>query len=301
MKKSLTFLLMPLLFIGCQKQVNISGKLDIPESIFKYTAEGQGIPCITLSGAENLGENLYPEALKDKYMFIYADPGEIAPEILDTLSLDRLLMDFDLVRQFLGLKKIAILGHSMFSIVPLEYALKYPKNTLFSISTGSMPYTRNFGSTSVEYWESEASSNRKKIFQANMDSLMASDYSSLTGSDQFIARYIASTPKYFNDPLFDQSDLWNGIEINIDFINQYFGRILKDYDNTDSYSRIRTPVLIITGKHDYVCPYYLWDDIHPRIPDSKFILYEEAGHNPSLEIPEKFTQDLIDWGEQFHK
>jgi pimeloyl-ACP methyl ester carboxylesterase len=134
-----------------------------------------------------------------------------------------------------------------------------------------------------------------------MDSLMATDFSSLSGSEKFIATYIASTPKYFTDPFFDQSGLWNGIEINMDFINNYFGRILNDYDNTASYSNISSPVLIITGKHDYVCPYYLWEDVHPKIPGSKFILYEEAGHNPSLEIPEKFTQDLIDWGQQYYR
>ena len=164
-----------------------------------------------------------------------------------------------------------------------------------------MPFTRNFATTSNEYWESAASDERKAVFQSNMESLMNTDFDSLSGSEQFIAQYIASTPKYFNDPHFDQSDLWDGIELNTNFINNYFGRILNDYDNTANYARIETPVLIITGKHDYVCPYYLWEDVYPNIPGCKFILYEEAGHNPSLEIPEQFTEDLVDWGYQYYK
>jgi pimeloyl-ACP methyl ester carboxylesterase len=301
MKTAFAYLFVLLFLLGCKKQVNYSGEITVPDAIFKYTVDGQGIPCITLTGAENLGENLYPAELLENYQLIFADPGQVDTEILDTLSLERILKDFDLVRRHLGLKKIAILGHSMFSIVPLEFALKYPENTLLSISTGSIPYTKNFATTSTEYWESAASNERKAIFQNNMDSLMATDFSSLSGSEQFIAQYIASTPKYFNDPLFDQSGLWNGIEINMDFINNYFGRILNEYDNTANYSNITTPVLIITGKHDYVCPYYLWEDVYPNIPNSKFILYEEAGHNPSLEIPEKFTRDLVDWGGQYFK
>ena len=41
--------------------------------------------------------------------------------------------------------------------------------------------------------------------------------------------------------------------------------------------------------------YTLWDDIKIKNPSFTFVLFDKAGHNPMLEIPEEFNRTLIDW------
>ena len=79
------------------------------------------------------------------------------------------------------------------------------------------------------------------------------------------------------------------------FVNHYWGNLMTGYDNTDNYRNIQSPVLIIAGKYDFVCPYFLWDDVKESIPDCTFEFFENAGHNPMLEIPEEFTKTIVEW------
>lgn len=70
---------------------------------------------------------------------------------------------------------------------------------------------------------------------------------------------------------------------------------MKDFDNTDKYHEIKTPVLVLAGRHDYWAPYFLWDEVKNVIPDFTFKFFENAGHNPMLELTEEFDKFVIDW------
>ena len=257
-------LLFPIIF-GCKKQVEISGLLEIPDAIFTYTAEGNGIPCITFTGSENIGHNLYPPELLEHLIVIHADPSKIEDDLINDLSLEGIIDDIEKVRKYLGIKKIAVMGHSMFGPLPLEYATKYPENISYAISTGANPYcTEKYFSATQEYWESEASEERKKILKENLESLQVQDMSNFSESEAFIKEYVAYTPYGFYDPYFDLKGLWEGVDINMNFLNHYWGKLMKDFDNTDNYNNIQAPVLIIAGKYDYRAPYYLWHDKNPE-------------------------------------
>ena len=81
----------------------------------------------------------------------------------------------------------------------------------------------------------------------------------------------------------------------MNFLNHFWGKLMKDFDNTDNYKNIQAPVLIIAGKYDYGAPYYLWGDLKDIIPNFTLKVYEDAGHNPMLEIPEEFTKTIVEW------
>jgi pimeloyl-ACP methyl ester carboxylesterase len=42
-------------------------------------------------------------------------------------------------------------------------------------------------------------------------------------------------------------------------------------------------------------PLYLWDDVKGIVPEYTFHLFENAGHNPMLEIPEEFDKVVVEW------
>lgn len=189
------------------------------------------------------------------------------------------------------------MGHSMFGVIPLEYALKYPDHAAGSISSGALPFTttRAFDMSGV-YWDSSATPERKAILKENLERLK-NDKVEKSASERFWDQYKANVPLRFADPHFDISlmEKAGARSTNIAFINRFWGVVLKDYDNSAQYQQILTPVLVISGKYDFGAPYLLWKDFGKTMPDYTFHLFENAGHNPMLEIPEEFDQLLIDW------
>jgi proline iminopeptidase len=312
MKKSL--MIIPLVFLlcftfSCQQAeevaegtvVDVDVKeegvkpLNVEGALFTYSIEGTGIPCVFFTGSENVGINLLSNELKKHIKIIHADPKNISKEDGKSMTLDTIIDDIEKVRKTLDVEKIAVLGHSMFSIIPLEYALKYPENASHAISTGGVPsFSEKSTKASNEYWEKDASEERKEIRRRNNEALTEEVMSKLSPSEAFIKQYVADTPLRFYDPEFDMTDLWEGVELNVDFINRYWG-FIYGFDNTDKYHMIKAPVLIIAGRYDYGCPYLLYDEIKDIIPNYTFILFENAGHNPMIEIPEEFDKKLIDW------
>jgi proline iminopeptidase len=204
--------------------------------------------------------------------------------------------DIEKVRKALDLDKIAVLGHSMFGTLGLEYALKYPDNIYFSIVSGARPYTTEKYTTAVkEYWDLNASDERKQIHLKNLEKLAEENLDNLSDAEKFARIYIANIPKFFCDPHFDMSDVWEGARVNTAFTNHFNSVIMRNLDNTSMYHQIKSPVLVSAGRYDFWAPHFLWDDVKNIIPDCTFRLFENAGHNPMLEVTEEFDKVVIDW------
>lgn len=291
------FIALTVIFImNCQKSDRLSGVLEIPDTIFQYSAEGKGIPCFTFTGSENIGNRLYSKDFRKKFLIIHANPSKIPADQIENLTLAKIIEDVEKARVALGLEKVAVMGHSMFGPLPLEYALRYPNHISHAILSGATPFmTQKFFVSCQEYWESEASELRKNILNENLKNFQEMDMSNMSDGEKFIQQYIAYTPYRFHDPSFDMSTLWDGVEINMAFVNHFWTVLLRDFDNTIHYKRIKTPVLVIAGKYDFGAPYYLWQAFEDKIPDLTLHVFENAGHNPMLEIPDEFNRVVFSW------
>jgi len=76
--------------------------------------------------------------------------------------------------------------------------------------------------------------------------------------------------------------------------NQVFGVVFAAYDITTGYP-ISTPIFLALGRHDYVVPYYLWDDHKDKLKSLSHNLFEKSGHWAMLEKQELFNRKLIEW------
>jgi proline iminopeptidase len=199
------------------------------------------------------------------------------------------------VRKKLDLDKISLVGHSYGTVVAQAYALKYPErvNKMLLVS----------GFHSGEMWQANCDSYNhyaKTHFPekwAKVDSLrklgyVSSDslFSALYGS--FPAKYV-----YYHNTQLKQNVPktkyrgWNN--------DVYYGIIGRDADFFVSGSMIDTdfrkalkdleiPTLIIAGRYDGVStPEY---NVQYRVymPQAQFEMFEQSGHNPYLEEPDKF-------------
>jgi L-proline amide hydrolase len=64
---------------------------------------------------------------------------------------------------------------------------------------------------------------------------------------------------------------------------------IRDFDISDQLADIEVPVLLISGEHDEVRPAVV-ADVHERLRDSEWLLFEDSSHMPHLEEHERFLQ-----------
>lgn len=63
----------------------------------------------------------------------------------------------------------------------------------------------------------------------------------------------------------------------------------------ECFRNIKAPTLFIAGEEDLICPPADVKKFADLIPDSKMVIFSEAGHLLSLEHPNKFAQVLCDF------
>ncbi|MFN8698168.1 MAG: alpha/beta fold hydrolase [Flavobacteriales bacterium] len=88
------------------------------------------------------------------------------------------------------------------------------------------------------------------------------------------------------------------------FLSNIAASIIRNIDspayeipNSDKLHIITVPTLLLWGKYDFVCPPELATDIlnNTGSQDVDQIIYENSGHSPMLNEPEKFWNDVTTW------
>ena len=212
---------------------------------------------------------------------------------ISKITLDTYLDDIDKVRRTLGLGKTAVFGHSIHSLIALEYARKYPKNTTHVVMSGFTPCS--LAGVADEFWESDASDERKMILKQNWEKISEDELSQMSPKERVVKTYMAMAPKLFYEPTYDLSWIYEVVGSNQDIARHLFQVIFKDYDIAKRPGRVETPVFLAIGRYDYLCPYFIWDDRKDVLPNLSYNLFEKSGHFPMVEEQELFDKKLIEW------
>ena len=100
-----------------------------------YKVAGSGVPCLFVPGDPDFNsfsvEQTIGNILENNLQMIYVDlrgAGRSASPVDGNYSLDRMVIDFEEIRNHLGIKKWLIAGHSMSGIILMGYALRSPKS-----------------------------------------------------------------------------------------------------------------------------------------------------------------------------
>jgi L-proline amide hydrolase len=72
---------------------------------------------------------------------------------------------------------------------------------------------------------------------------------------------------------------------------------LREWDITDRLGEIDVPLLLVSGEHDEVRPDVV-RQIHERVRDCRWELFEDASHTPHLEQPERFLRVVSEFLER---
>jgi pimeloyl-ACP methyl ester carboxylesterase len=69
----------------------------------------------------------------------------------------------------------------------------------------------------------------------------------------------------------------------------------ESFETCDRLAEIRCPTLIIHGKDDHISPVRNAEILHEGIPGSQLVLWDDLGHSPNVEDPERFNLVVRDF------
>jgi proline iminopeptidase len=257
--------------------------------------EGSGIPCIVVNGVHY--QRVFSKDLRRRLKLVFVDfrhssETEAAAK-LDDIALDTLLDDIDQVRKALGFDRVAVMGHSLPSLIALEYARKYPEHTSHLILIGSPPYMI-MPKEQEAFWESDASEARKSADKHNLERITDEDLKKAAPGTAWKLMFVRNGAHYWYDPSYDSSWMLEGIALNMNLMPRVAG-LFRDYDFGKRAPRTTVPIFLAQGRYDYLVPYHTWDGRKDSFPNLSYNLFEKSGHYPMFEEPALFEKKLFEW------
>ncbi len=277
-----------------------SGSIPSGQFRLNYRIEGTGAAAIVI-GFPNYYARVFSEDLRSHLRLVFVDHrgSAASPGSVDTaeFALERIVDDLELVRETLGLGRIAIIGHSGHAFMALEYAKKYPANVSHVVMIGIAPdFSASSRQAAQQNWLRLASPERKAVMEENLRRLPDEQLAQLPVGQQFVRRYIRDAPRTWYDPRFDSSPLWEDVNINMEMFNYVWGELFRDIDITQGLDTFDRPVFLAQGRYDFrVAPPSIWDPIRPKFRDLTVRVFERSGHWPHYEEAGLFDAELLRW------
>lgn len=213
--------------------------------------------------------------LAERMQLIYVDhrgQGRSARGPKETYTLDNNVEDLEALRRYLGLEQVVVIGVSYGGMVALAYASRYPESVSHLIAIVTSP-SRRFLERAKEILAERGTDEQR----AMGDILWAGAFED---EEQLKQYYAVMGPLYSlkHDPEKAAESRARGIR-SIDAINQGFGGFLRTYDLTGDLHKVTAPTLIVGGRHDWICPPELSEEIARLIPHADLRIFENSSHS----------------------
>jgi proline iminopeptidase len=203
--------------------------------------------------------------------------------------------DLEALRVHLGLSEISILGHSNSGAIALAYAARYTDRVSKLVLIDSQVLGLSADADTQRILQNRATDPRFKEATRIVSTFFAGQMNPAT-SDESLEAFIAQVlPLFLHSPeksLPLAQEQLSGPISSYAFVSQYAADAAFPIDQTQSLGAIRAKVLIMVGRHDYICPVALSERLHEGIPESQLVIFEKSGHLPWLEEPNAFFAEL---------
>jgi len=287
---------------GEQTIVHNTGTVHTDEVDIGYETfgvQGTALPIIAVNGGPGLSHaymmmnDLWRRVARDRFVVLYDQRGTGASKRVSahaSQSMDAQVADLEALRAHLKLDRFALLGDSYGGLVVMAYATAHPQHVAKLILSDSPgPSWKSIVHLLPETFpdvEEQDSSEQHKLG----DNTDAAARASLRNH----FRMIFYSPEKRDEYMAQMGDL--GYE---PAVGEAVSKATEALDLTAGLASFHFPVLILTGRYDMnVAPLTAWRMAH-QIQGARIVFFEQSGHLPSYEEPDKYQQVLESFLNQY--
>lgn len=192
--------------------------------------------------------------------------------------------DVDAIRAYFGYEQIVMAGGSYGGFVALEYAVAHPERVAALVLRDTAA-DRAHDHVAVER---ARDTERGVIPEWVIERIGTGRFES---DDQLREYWKAILPLYdhAHDPAKDAAKL-AATRFHFRTHNAAFGQNMPAYDLKPHLPSITCPTLVTVGRHDWRTPVAASQVIADLVPGGRLEVFEQSGHSPQLEEPEKFQR-----------
>ncbi|HET6842429.1 MAG TPA: alpha/beta fold hydrolase [Candidatus Angelobacter sp.] len=282
---------LPAQTIAHAKGVAHTEQVDLSYETFGSTA-GNALPVIAVNGGPGLSHvymvqnDVWQRIARHRLVVLYDQRGTGASKRVQPgapQSMDAQVADLEAVRQTLGLEKVALVGDSYGGLLSMAYAAAHPEHVAkLVLSDSPGPSWKEIVHVLPQVFpdiEEENAQEAKKLG----DSTEAAARAGLRNHFRMIFYSQEKRDRYMGQ----MGDL--GYEPKV---GEEVFKATQSLDLTPQLPGFKFPTLVITGRFDMnVAPLTAWNLAH-AIPGAKLVFFEQSGHLPSYEEPEKYVEVL---------
>ena len=231
--------------------------------------------------------------LAGKLQLVYFDhrgSGRSARGDKSRYTLEENVEDMEALRRYLGLGRIVAIGTSYGGMVAMAHAAKYPDSLSHLVLVVTAAHS-GFIAKSREIVMKRGTPEQQALVEAL--------YAGRIDTPEKLRDYHHVMGPLYSERFDEKASLerlHRGIHSS-DALNAAFspGGFMHTYDLRPKLSAIRTPTLVIAGRHDWICAPEFSEEIHRLVPGSELRIFEQSSHSVRVDEPERLRREILEF------
>jgi proline iminopeptidase len=252
-----------------------------------------GLPLFLLHGGPGLDHTEFGDFLDplgDELRLLLVDQRaqgrsdrDAAPE---TWTIEQMARDVSTLAGALGLERYAVLGHSYGAFVALRHAIDGDPGLVATIVSSGLPSARYLAQVEANLAAFEPVELREQVQQS-----WARESEARTHED-VVSLFVDQLPFHFADPRDPRIELavesMGDARFSADVLRAGAETEYGGLDVEDRLGEVRTPLLVLAGRHDRTCALEGSEAIADGVPGAELVVLEQSAHMGFIEEPERY-------------
>ena len=277
-----------------------TGVVHTPEvdlAYYSFGAPSAALPVVAVNGGPGLSHaymvqnDLWRRVAQHRLVVLYDQRGTgasklLAPNAPQTMAAQ--VADLDAIRAALHLDKVALVGDSYGGFLSMAYTAAHPEHVAkLVLSDSPSPSMKEMVHLLPQVFPDTLESGEAEEKRLAAAGTPAANEAAAQASLVNHFRMIFYSPEKRDQYLAHMGDI--GF---VPAVAEAVSTSAESLDLNAAVTKFNCPTLVITGRYDMnVAPLNAWRMAH-QIPHAKLVFFEESGHLPAYEEPEKYLKVL---------